>query len=236
MSHDDAFLASIIEAPDDDTPRLIYADWLEERDDPRGEFIRVQCELARLRKSKDGPRRAALKARGRELFSGQQDAWVEALVRQFDRVPWLAHLGQPAPHDDEVYRIRDWGEWPGLEDQLVYGWYTFPRRCHDRLLDWAGPLRQDMKGVQEAIRDAVVSRAKQNVPLFNPDQMDVRHGPTFSVWDVSLLAGLFAAHLLLKREMPPALTRAWSWVVAGHWPCGYVRRPRPGRGRMLMVY
>jgi uncharacterized protein (TIGR02996 family) len=34
--------------PDDDTPRLIYADWLDERGDPRGEFIRVQIALARL--------------------------------------------------------------------------------------------------------------------------------------------------------------------------------------------
>lgn len=43
----DAFLADIIEHPDDDTPRLIYADWLEDHDQPeRAEFIRVQCELA----------------------------------------------------------------------------------------------------------------------------------------------------------------------------------------------
>ncbi len=46
MTHDDAFLQAIIERPDDDAPRLIYADWLDERGDPRGEFIRVQCALA----------------------------------------------------------------------------------------------------------------------------------------------------------------------------------------------
>ena len=43
MTHDDAFLQAIIEDPDHDAPRLLYADWLEERGDPRGEFIRVQC-------------------------------------------------------------------------------------------------------------------------------------------------------------------------------------------------
>ena len=42
MTHDEAFLQAIIDNPDDDAPRLIYADWLEERGDPRGEFIRVQ--------------------------------------------------------------------------------------------------------------------------------------------------------------------------------------------------
>src|SRR5262249_36968134 len=35
-----AFLDAILEAPEDDAVRLIYADWLEEQGDPRGEFIR----------------------------------------------------------------------------------------------------------------------------------------------------------------------------------------------------
>lgn len=40
-------LAAILAAPEDDAPRLIYADWLEEHDQPeRAEFIRVQCALA----------------------------------------------------------------------------------------------------------------------------------------------------------------------------------------------
>lgn len=44
----DAFLADILETPDDDTPRMIYADWLDERGEAdRAAFIRVQCELAR---------------------------------------------------------------------------------------------------------------------------------------------------------------------------------------------
>lgn len=46
MTDHDSFLRTIIENPADDGPRLVYADWLEERGDPRGEFIRVQCELA----------------------------------------------------------------------------------------------------------------------------------------------------------------------------------------------
>ncbi|MDW8244817.1 MAG: TIGR02996 domain-containing protein [Thermogemmata sp.] len=36
--------------PDDDLPRLVYADWLDERGDPRGEFIRLQIARARLEK------------------------------------------------------------------------------------------------------------------------------------------------------------------------------------------
>lgn len=43
-----AFLQDIIENPDDDTPRLVMADWLGENgQEERSEFIRVQCELAK---------------------------------------------------------------------------------------------------------------------------------------------------------------------------------------------
>ncbi len=51
-----AFLRAIADNPDDDLPRLVYADWLDEHGEPeRAEFIRVQCELARL--PQDDPRR-----------------------------------------------------------------------------------------------------------------------------------------------------------------------------------
>jgi uncharacterized protein (TIGR02996 family) len=49
MNQEEAFLQAICEDPDDDTPRLVYADWLDEHGQPeRAEFIRVQVELARL--------------------------------------------------------------------------------------------------------------------------------------------------------------------------------------------
>jgi uncharacterized protein (TIGR02996 family) len=73
MTHDEAFLQAILEAPDDDTPRLIYADWLEEQDDPRGEFIRVQCQLARL--APDDPARPALEERERRLYAEVSPGW-----------------------------------------------------------------------------------------------------------------------------------------------------------------
>lgn len=38
----DPFLAAVCAEPDDDLPRLVWADWLEDRGDPRGEFVRLQ--------------------------------------------------------------------------------------------------------------------------------------------------------------------------------------------------
>ena len=77
MTHDDAFLQDILANPDDDTPRLIYADWLEERGDPRGEFIRVQCRLARM--SAGDQRRPPLEQQERELLTRHQDEWLGSL-------------------------------------------------------------------------------------------------------------------------------------------------------------
>ncbi len=48
MTIPQGFLDAILADSEDDTPRLILADWLDERDDPRGEFIRVQCTLAKM--------------------------------------------------------------------------------------------------------------------------------------------------------------------------------------------
>ncbi len=46
-----ALVRAVCEAPDDDVPRLVYADWLEEHGRPeRAEFIRLQCGRA----GKDG--------------------------------------------------------------------------------------------------------------------------------------------------------------------------------------
>lgn len=46
MSDGDALLRAILAQPDEDTPRLMYADWLDENGQPdRAEFIRLQILL-----------------------------------------------------------------------------------------------------------------------------------------------------------------------------------------------
>lgn len=47
MNERDAFLSTIIAAPADDLPRIIFADWLDEHGEgERAEFVRVQCRFA----------------------------------------------------------------------------------------------------------------------------------------------------------------------------------------------
>lgn len=77
MVTDDGFLRAILDAPDDVGLRLSYADWLDERGDPRGEFIRVQCELASL--PEDSPRRGELQKREKQLLEQHASEWVGPL-------------------------------------------------------------------------------------------------------------------------------------------------------------
>jgi uncharacterized protein (TIGR02996 family) len=83
--NDEAFFQAVLDEPDDEDLRLIYADWLEERGDPRGEFIRVQCRLAHL------PRwaraRPGLEARARELLAENLWTWNAPLHRLLSRTP-----------------------------------------------------------------------------------------------------------------------------------------------------
>ena len=102
----EALLANIIANPDDDTVRLIYADCLQEHEqEERAEFIRVQCEIARLERPgstadpkayldlntmkaatpPDLARLIALRAREREILFNHHDAHQDRL-----RLDWLS--------------------------------------------------------------------------------------------------------------------------------------------------
>src|SRR5262249_7072625 len=68
MSDEASFLQTIIANPEDDAPRLVFADWLEEQGQAeRAEVIRVQCGLAKIADEYD-PRRLDLEARARALL------------------------------------------------------------------------------------------------------------------------------------------------------------------------
>src|SRR6266536_1271010 len=81
MSLEDAFLADILEHPDDDTPRLVYADWLDDHGQAeRAEFIRAQCRLERM--AEDNPRRPGLEDRVAELERVWGPQWARPFCRE----------------------------------------------------------------------------------------------------------------------------------------------------------
>ena len=79
MTEREALLAAVYANPDDDTPRLVFADWLQENGEPeRAEFIRVQCELAGELPPRAG--RGALVSRTHKLLRAHESRWRSELI------------------------------------------------------------------------------------------------------------------------------------------------------------
>jgi uncharacterized protein (TIGR02996 family) len=122
MTDEAALLQAITAHADDDTPRLVYADWLDEylpdrRPSPaegpsaRAEFIRVQCRLAA------------------GAFSDAD--YPELLERELDLATWL-NTHDPDPyiplgelHCNNQFDVGDWGEYrrgfPEIVEFVEYG-------------------------------------------------------------------------------------------------------------------
>src|SRR5215203_3911185 len=87
MTDGDALIAAILANPDEDTPRLVYADWLQEHgDEERAEFIRLQCGHA-------GDDEAA-EERTAELEDRHRPRWLAGLP-QFPWAHWFFRRGFP---------------------------------------------------------------------------------------------------------------------------------------------
>jgi uncharacterized protein (TIGR02996 family) len=100
----DALLSAALLAPRDDTPRLAYADLLQERDDPaeyaRGRFLRAGVAAARFRHDDviDDP----------AFYAALED--LAAVAADGHPARWVAALG-PGPADD-------WG-WDNVGDRVT---------------------------------------------------------------------------------------------------------------------
>ena len=112
-----AFFAAIADEPLNDAPRLVYADWLDERGDPLGEFIRVLCELHDWDMHPGKARYYELERRERLLSKPLEKAWEERLKEfpiefvEFDR--GLVDRVIIAPDDfvefaDELFALCPW--------------------------------------------------------------------------------------------------------------------------------
>jgi uncharacterized protein (TIGR02996 family) len=126
-----AFLRSIKEHPEDDTPRLVYADWLDEQGDAdRAEFIRVQCELER---GPDDARVPELRKRARELEKRYARRWLPPTL-----LAWNGKKGEQL----KKWTAKEYTEWSSRQ---VAEW-SFRRGFVDAVVLrrplWAGLVRE----------------------------------------------------------------------------------------------
>jgi uncharacterized protein (TIGR02996 family) len=118
-----ALLAAIHAEPRDDMPRLVYADWLDEHDDPRGEFIRLHVAWSVSNPGIAPPTRGKLTdpaARIRKLEVVNRRKWLRTIPSDIRPrcdlthgpflwgLPWIdIHVDHRTP-DDFLNRVARW--------------------------------------------------------------------------------------------------------------------------------
>jgi uncharacterized protein (TIGR02996 family) len=119
MSDEAAFLAAIKANPNDNTTRLVYADWLDERGRPGGEFLRTDCEIAAL-EQREQLLVKLLDEGGIDLaepdyedtYSYQRELLVASLrcaIRDLED-EWMAAVSR-VPLDEILARVREIQSW-----------------------------------------------------------------------------------------------------------------------------
>jgi uncharacterized protein (TIGR02996 family) len=90
MDDDRGFVRAILSDPGDRAARLVFADWLDERGDPRGEYIRVSAAAGK----RTG---RAAKARLAELRRAIAPGWLPILEGTVcEPTGWVLHVGPDA--------------------------------------------------------------------------------------------------------------------------------------------
>jgi uncharacterized protein (TIGR02996 family) len=129
MSLDDkAFLSTILSCPADDAALLVYADWLEEQNDARSEYLRIQCEFRRLRNDE-------LRRRLIHVYPHEHLAWaaileqagaVEANLTNFEFAWWGTGIG-PARESSGTYERFGYHDQPPLPVETLNGTFSWLR-------------------------------------------------------------------------------------------------------------
>jgi uncharacterized protein (TIGR02996 family) len=189
MTTETAFLGDIVEHPDEDAPRLIFADWVEDRgESARAAFIRIQCELARIEPGT--PRAVQLWAQEQALLARHGKGLAGRMVRRKlkhigGHPTWMFRRGMIEAIDLSTPRLMR------LSDDLYQhvpirhlrltqlerlGEIT-DFRCFDRLtgLELVGNLNTNQRGLKHLCEKASLSRLR-SVNLRSP-------GLTSATWN-----------------------------------------------------
>jgi uncharacterized protein (TIGR02996 family) len=188
MPDETRLLRAILTAPEDDAPRLAYADWLAQRGDPRGEFIRIQCRVARP--PAGDPEHRALQQREAELLQAHYSSWMQG-------------LDQVAPGAWAVFRrgLPDMLTAYDVDDQALQGLRIFPTL---RVLELTGrALTADGLRHLQAL-PLLEQLDLSNLAITDEGLAALAGAPGLRVLSLSL-HGLTSAGLALLEELPELL-------------------------------
>lgn len=203
MTEEDFFLLDILARPDDDAPRLIYADWLEDHDDPRAAFVRLGWDLRGTRPSASRvtfvrERAAAALERGwivhDDLVLSSDQFLLVCRLRLAETIACCAGREPPLRTPDldpralmGYFDASDWPasgsiDWPAMVLQLAIA-----RR---RLLDWKGRLpggpASGLSGGRLLFFDVRASRYDGAARRSSNGYFDAENLPPWDTWVVQV--------------------------------------------------
>jgi uncharacterized protein (TIGR02996 family) len=224
----DVFLADILASPEDDAPRMAFADWLQENGDPeRGEFIVIQ--LDRDRRARTGVRMSdeerAMRDREGELWG--ENHWKDSWFGEFMR--W------PCPPNIRVRR--------GFLDELHYDAQGFASLPFDTLeghklsrpIFDVHPLREvEVTGNWDEYAQQISSRIPKRLRFLTlGDGCEMTRSEATALlshsrhvgWDSTLEELSFEMHnpsalRMLMEKLPKVRIRAGGTLWSAHTPAG----------------
>ncbi|MFO0842024.1 MAG: TIGR02996 domain-containing protein [Gemmataceae bacterium] len=239
MSEEDAFLLEILARPDDDAPRLIYADWLADRDDPRGALVRLDWELR-------GPERVAFVRRRESLC--RYRGWYEyaglVLTREQFVTAFRVRLAETMAHCSgrPLSALRHWE----FDPRMLTGRLNNVGWPYSDEIDWAAMVLQVAIARRRALEmaGAAPSRPAASVAggrllLFDPwvtisvgeaktyssGYFDAENLPPWDTWVVQVpepspverqVPGQVTPHYLVAWVPQPYVQRAGLGVQTNH--------------------
>lgn len=184
MTDESAMLAAIWAHPSDDLVRLVYADWLDEHDQQeRAEFIRLQCERARIEQHWDAADQLPeIKRREEELWTAHRQAWRAGLPRALRNSPFRRGFVYP-------WRVFGGEKFLGLQSDALNaapiwaGQIEKFVRLFDRVFAVPHLLRFDELAISVGREEIPFSQLAGNELLRNVSDLRLSHKSNIDPWD-----------------------------------------------------
>jgi uncharacterized protein (TIGR02996 family) len=178
---DDEFLRAIEQQPTERTARLVYADWLDERDDPRGALIRIEEEMRQVPVFAD--RFWELKPRRNELRAVAGAEWCGRMRHGTECEPVFRH-GIPDGWRERWRLIREFTE----------RWHRIP-------LGDVGGRQQEIAEAEARLGRTLPPSVREWVAFAYDVRRDSRyHDVLRDVYDMGVISGQPAVSLLAQAE------------------------------------
>jgi uncharacterized protein (TIGR02996 family) len=152
MNEERGFLKAVLERPDDDARKLVYADWLEERGDPRAEYLRLMMQVRQ--------------GRGITPEQRQQHGKLSAELAELRTQDMQARLASPDTYREDRGRQ---GRMQELEGRLADLSEQLRQRIPARLRELAATLDPDWLAV---VGDPQIEGCGRSVGEFRPLRFD----------------------------------------------------------------